>query len=103
MTQNHLTRVSANSGQPQDRFARENYGKRVIHLAARWVLDQPGVSSALWGARRPSQLEPLSDVMGWSLGNDAMREIDRIVRENVKNPVGPEYMAPPPRTVSAAA
>ena len=87
-----------------DRFARENYGKRVIHLAARWALDQPGVSAALWGARRPSQLEPLSDVMGWSLGNDAMREIDRIVRAAVINPVGPEYMAPPARAeVTAAA
>jgi len=28
-----------------DRFARENYGKRVIHLALRWVLDQPSVST----------------------------------------------------------
>ncbi len=86
-----------------DRFARENYGKRVIHLALRWVLDQPGVSAALWGARRPSQLEPLSQVMGWTLGNDAMREIDRIVRANVKTPVGAEYMAPPARTEIAAA
>jgi len=86
-----------------DRFARENYGKRVIQLALRWVLDQPGVSAALWGARRPSQLEPLSQVMGWTLGNDAMREIDRIVRANVKTPVGGEYMAPPARTEIAAA
>jgi len=86
-----------------DRFARENYGKRVIHLALRWVLDQPGVSAALWGARRPSQLEPLSQVMGWTLGNDAMREIDRIVRATVKTPVGAEYMAPPARTEIAAA
>jgi aryl-alcohol dehydrogenase-like predicted oxidoreductase len=86
-----------------DEFARENYGKRVIHLALRWVLDQPGVSAALWGARRPSQLDPLSEVMGWSLENGAMHEIDRIVRENVKDPVGPEYMAPPARTNLAAA
>jgi aryl-alcohol dehydrogenase-like predicted oxidoreductase len=86
-----------------DRFARENYGKRVIHLALRWVLDRPGVSAALWGARRPLQLDPLSQVMGWRLGNDAMQEIDRIVRANVKDPVGPEYMAPPARANIAAA
>jgi aryl-alcohol dehydrogenase-like predicted oxidoreductase len=85
-----------------DRFARENYGKRVIHLALRWVLDQPGVSAALWGARRPSQLDPLSQVMGWTLGNDALQEIDRIVRANVVNPVGPEYMGPPARAQIAA-
>jgi aryl-alcohol dehydrogenase-like predicted oxidoreductase len=86
-----------------DRFAHENYGKRVIHLALRWVLDQPGVSAALWGARRPPQLEPLSQVMGWTLGNDAMQEIDRIMRANVMNPIGPEYMAPPARAEIAAA
>jgi aryl-alcohol dehydrogenase-like predicted oxidoreductase len=86
-----------------DRFARENYGKRVIHLALRWVLDQPGVSAALWGARRPSQLDPLSQVTGWTLGNDAMCEIDRIVHANVKNAIGPEYMAPPARAEIAAA
>jgi aryl-alcohol dehydrogenase-like predicted oxidoreductase len=80
-----------------DRFARENYGKRVIHLALRWALDQPGVSTALWGARRPSQLDPVSEVMGWKIGPDEMHEIDRIVRSNVIDPVGPEFMAPPSR------
>jgi aryl-alcohol dehydrogenase-like predicted oxidoreductase len=86
-----------------DRFARLNYGKRVIHLALRWVLDQPGVSAALWGARRPVQLEPLRQVMGWTLSHDAMHEIDRIVRTHVKNPIGPQYMAPPARADIAAA
>jgi aryl-alcohol dehydrogenase-like predicted oxidoreductase len=85
-----------------DDFAQKNYGKRVIHLALRWVLDQPGVSAALWGARRPSQLDPLSAAMGWTLSSDAMQEIDRIVREHVRNPIGPEYMAPPARAQIAA-
>jgi hypothetical protein len=35
--------------------------------------------------------------MGWALSFDAMREIDRIVRAHVKDPVGPEFMAPPAR------
>jgi aryl-alcohol dehydrogenase-like predicted oxidoreductase len=82
-----------------DRFARENFGKRVMHLALRWVLDQPGVTSALMGARHPSQLDPLDEVMGWALGSDAMEEIDRIVKSNVMDPVGPEYMAPPARSL----
>jgi aryl-alcohol dehydrogenase-like predicted oxidoreductase len=85
-----------------DRFARENYTKRVIHLALRWVLDQPGVTSALWGARHPSQLDPIDGVMGWALDGDAFREIDRIIRDTVKQPVGPEFMAPPTRTRSIA-
>ena len=78
-----------------DRFAREHYGKRVIHLALRWVLDQPGVSVALWGARHPEQLAPVDQVMGWSLSNDAKAEINRIIRATVTDPVGPEFMAPP--------
>ena len=86
-----------------DRFARDNYGKRVIHLALRWVLDQPGVTAALWGARRPDQLDPIDQVMGWSLGNEARAEIDRIVRTNVTDPVGPEFMAPPARPQSSDA
>ena len=81
-----------------DRFARQNYGKRVIHLALRWVLDQPGVSSALWGARHPGQLDPVADVMGWKLDDAALGEIDRIVSDAIKDPVGPEFMAPPART-----
>jgi aryl-alcohol dehydrogenase-like predicted oxidoreductase len=86
-----------------DRFARQNYGRHVIHLALRWVLDQPGVSAALWGARQPRQLDPLNEVMGWTLSNGALEEIDRIVRNNVINLAGPEYMAPPARPEIAVA
>ena len=81
-----------------DRFAREHYAKRVIHLALRWVLDQSGVTCALWGARYPGQLDPIGDVMGWALDDGALSEIDRIIRDTVKDPVGPEFMAPPART-----
>ena len=80
-----------------DRFARERYGKGVLALAVRWVLDQPGVQVALWGARSPEQLDPLDEAMGWSLDGNALRAIDAIVREHVTDPVGPEFMAPPAR------
>ncbi len=78
-----------------DRFARDRFGKRVIHLALRWLLDQPGVSVALWGARKPEQLAPAGEVMGWRLDEEAMAEIDRVVAESVPEPTGPEFMAPP--------
>jgi aryl-alcohol dehydrogenase-like predicted oxidoreductase len=83
-----------------DEFARENYGKRVIHLAVRWLLDQPGVGVALWGARRPEQLAPIREVIGWSLGNSDFAAIDAILRENIHHQVGPEFMAPPIRETS---
>ena len=81
-----------------DAFALVNYDRTVLHLALRWLLDQKGVSIALWGARRPDQLDPVNEVMGWSLDEDAKAEIDRILDRNIKDPVGPEFMAPPLRT-----
>jgi aryl-alcohol dehydrogenase-like predicted oxidoreductase len=80
------------------RFARERYGKGILPLAVRWVLDQPGVSVALWGARHPGELTPLRDVMGWKLDNAALTEMDAIVAKSVRDPVGPEFMAPPEET-----
>ena len=80
-----------------DVFAHVNYGKRVIHLAVRWVLDNQPLSIALWGARHPAQLDPTADVMGWKLDAAALAEIDRIVASSVRDPVGPEFMAPPAR------
>jgi aryl-alcohol dehydrogenase-like predicted oxidoreductase len=75
-------------------LAHERYGKTVLELAARWVLDRPGVSVALWGAKRPDQLDAVAGVLGWKLDAAAMAEIDRIVEESVTDPVGPEYLAP---------
>ena len=75
-------------------LAKECYGKSLPELAVRWVLDRPGVSVALWGARRPDQLDAVSGVAGWKLDSAAMAEIDRIVAESVTDPVGPEYLAP---------
>lgn len=39
----------------------------------------------------------MDEAMGWSLDREAMGAIDAIVRENVSDRVGPEFMAPPVR------
>jgi aryl-alcohol dehydrogenase-like predicted oxidoreductase len=83
-----------------DRLAQNRFGKRVIHLAIRWMLDQ-GITTALWGARHPGQLQPVDEVMGWWLDAPAKAEIDRIVRQTITDPVGPEFMAPPARSIAA--
>ena len=85
-----------------DQLAQQCFGKRVIHLAVRWILDQ-GITTALWGARHPGQLQPVDEVSGWSLDASAKDEIDRILRETVTDPVGPEFMAPPVRNIAAPA
>jgi aryl-alcohol dehydrogenase-like predicted oxidoreductase len=78
----------------------QRFGKRVIHLAVRWMLDQ-GITTALWGARHPGQLQPVDEVTGWQLDAAAKAEIDRILRETITDPVGPEFMAPPARSIAA--
>lgn len=80
-----------------DAFAKEHYQKNVLALALRWLVDQPGVTTALWGARRPDQLDPVDEIDGWSLDKDAMAEIDGILERCITDPVGPEFMAPPTR------
>jgi aryl-alcohol dehydrogenase-like predicted oxidoreductase len=91
LLQQYLDAVSA-----LDEFAKKNYGKNVLALAIRWVLDQ-GKTIALWGARQPSQLKGLEDSMGWSLDTDAKRRIDEILKENISTPVGLGFSSPPSR------
>ena len=79
-----------------DEFAQRRFGRRVIQLAVRWMLDQ-GISVALWGGRRPDQLEAALGVAGWSLQSSDREQIERIVTTAILDPVGPEFMAPPQR------
>lgn len=76
------------------KLAQERFGKTVVELAARWVLDQTGISVALWGAKRPDQLTATEGVNGWQIDPETMTEIDGIVASSVTDPVGPEYLTP---------
>jgi len=73
----------------------KKHHRQVLELAVRWVLDQGAI--ALWGARHPGQLDPVDRVYGWSLTDEDLKDIDEILRENIPDPVGPEFMAPPAR------
>jgi aryl-alcohol dehydrogenase-like predicted oxidoreductase len=77
-----------------EKLAQERYRKSVLALAVRWVLDRGGNTIALWGARRAEQLAPVAEVMGWHLDGDVLEEIDQILLSIVRDPVGPEFMAP---------
>jgi aryl-alcohol dehydrogenase-like predicted oxidoreductase len=83
-----------------DEFAQRRFHHRVIELAVRWVLDQ-GIDVALWGGRRPDQVEAALGVAGWSLDAANRKLVERIVNTAVTDPIGPEFMAPlkrPPST-----
>lgn len=76
------------------RLVREKYGRSMIELAVRWVLDQPGTGIALRGARHPEQLETPGKIDGWHLTDEDMQEIDQILRQTISEPIGPDFMAP---------
>jgi aryl-alcohol dehydrogenase-like predicted oxidoreductase len=83
------------------KLAKERFGKSVLALAVRWVLDQ-GPTIALWGVRHPHQLDPIDDVEGWHVDEASKRDIDAILKRCVVDPVSPAFMAPPAKRPSAA-
>ena len=83
-----------------DRFAQERYGKRVIHLAVRWVLDRRrGLSRCGARASRSNSIRSPTSMAGSSM-RSAMAEIDAILQKHVTQPVGPEFMAPPEKAAA---
>lgn len=78
-------------------LASERFGKNVLELSVRWVLDRCENDITLWGARRPGQLDDLAGTVGWTIDDDSMNEIDAILDAFVPNAIGPEFMAPGPR------
>jgi aryl-alcohol dehydrogenase-like predicted oxidoreductase len=51
------------------------HGKSVAQVALRWVLQYPGVSSVVAGARTPQQLEENLGAFGWSLNPDEWQSL----------------------------
>jgi aryl-alcohol dehydrogenase-like predicted oxidoreductase len=87
-----------------EKVARERFGKSILALAIRWVLDQ-GPTIALWGARSPSQMDPVDEIDGWHIDAATKVEIDAILKRCIADPVSPSFMAPPltrQRELSAA-
>jgi aryl-alcohol dehydrogenase-like predicted oxidoreductase len=78
-----------------DQLARDRFGKAAIDLAIRWTLDQPGVGAVLWGARSPDQLDAVGGAFDFHLTPADVTAIEQILAEEIPNPVGPEFMAPP--------
>jgi len=56
-------------------------GCKLSQLAVAWVLRQPGVSSAIVGASRPSQIEENVGALDVRLTDDTLDEIEAILKE----------------------
>lgn len=78
-----------------DQLAQERFNKRIIHLALRFTLDQPGTGTALWGGRKPEQMNPVDEMADFKIDEETQKDIDEILVKHIQDPVGPEFMAPP--------
>ena len=56
-------------------------GRTVGQIALNWVLRQPGVTSAIVGAKRPSQVIENAEGAGWELGAEAVNRLQRILND----------------------
>jgi hypothetical protein len=50
----------------------------------------------------PEQLAPTPEVSGWFVMTAYFAAIDGILRESVRNTLGPEFIAPPSRETDSA-
>jgi aryl-alcohol dehydrogenase-like predicted oxidoreductase len=57
------------------------HGRTVSQLALQWVASSPGVTAALVGAKRPSQVKENAGAVGWAIGDDDRIRIERILAD----------------------
>lgn len=53
----------------------------VAQLVINWTINQPSITSALCGAKRPWQIEELAGAMGWQLSREQLAMIDAALAE----------------------
>jgi len=68
----------------------QSCGHTVADLAIRWILQQPGITSALCGAKRPDQIRENAGGSGWQLDQRQLAEIELALAER-----GPSAMRSP--------
>jgi aryl-alcohol dehydrogenase-like predicted oxidoreductase len=54
-------------------------GHTVAQLVVHWTISQPGITSALCGAKRPWQIEETAGAMGWTLSAEQRALIDAAI------------------------
>jgi aryl-alcohol dehydrogenase-like predicted oxidoreductase len=71
------------------------YDKTVAQLVIAWVLRRPEVTSAIVGARRPSQIEETVGGAGWKIAPEDLNHIDELLAERRRRVVATGgYLSP---------
>ncbi len=61
------------------RLVAEDAGKSVAQLVVNWTINQPGITVALCGAKRPYQFAEVAGAMGWQLSEAQLKRIDQAI------------------------
>lgn len=64
----------------------QQLGRTPAQVALRWVLDQPGVTSAIVGARTPEQLRENVFATGWKLDSESMERLNKVSAIRIRYP-----------------
>jgi len=67
------------------KIAQEHQGS-VSQVALNWVLQKPGICSAIIGARTPAQLEDNLGSVNWKLTDDEMARLDKLTEPEHQYP-----------------
>ena len=59
----------------------QQYEKTVGQLALNWLMDYPGVTAPIFGAKKPSQVRENAAAADWALSTEDRARIDLIVKE----------------------
>jgi len=62
----------------------QRHGRTVAQLAISWVLRRPEVTSAIVGARRPSQIQETVGAADWNLGKEEIEEVETLLAAREK-------------------
>jgi aryl-alcohol dehydrogenase-like predicted oxidoreductase len=54
-------------------------GRTVAQVVVNWTISQPGITTALCGAKRPAQIEETAGAMGWQLTSELRALIDAAI------------------------
>ncbi|MBN1361337.1 MAG: aldo/keto reductase [Sedimentisphaerales bacterium] len=66
----------------------ERHGRTRAQLAVAWVLRRPEVTSAIVGARRPSQIEETVQAADWNLGQEDIAAIEKLLAKREEKLAG---------------
>ncbi len=59
----------------------DGLGRTVADVVINWTIQQPGITTALCGAKRPEQIADTAQAMSWQLSADDLAAVNQVLEE----------------------